>query len=287
MQPTKERNHSGIHLQYKSENFLFDCGEGIQRQMRIAGLKISKINKIFISHWHGDHAIGIIGLMSSMGADQSQQVLKIYGPEGSLNRFNLLKKAFPSMNTIKHKLIEVTEEGVLLSEKDYIIESYKLKHGMECVGFSFREKDALKVDMKKVKKFGLKEGPIICEFANGNNVKHNGKMIKAKDVTYKVVGKKIAYVADTRPCFGARKLAKESDLLIIESTFLEEDKKYAIKYDHMTAKESAELARKAECKQVILTHPSLRYKNTSVLTKEAKKYHKKVKFAKDFMVVEV
>tara|TARA_Y100000310_G_C20678637_1_gene814545 strand:+ start:1452 stop:2345 length:894 start_codon:yes stop_codon:yes gene_type:complete len=287
MQPTKDRNHSGIHLNYGSHNILFDCGEGIQRQMRIAGLKLAKLTHIFITHWHGDHVIGLAGLLSSMGADQCSHVLHIYGPRGSKRKFELLKKVFPSMSAVKHELHEIGKEGAILETPNFFIESYKLNHSLVCLGFALQEKDRLKIDMKKAKKVGLFEGPIMAEIASGKNVKINGRTVKAKDVTYKVKGRKISYVADTRPCIGARKLAKKSDVLIIESTYLSSDKKHAIKYDHMTAKESGQLAAKAKVGKVYLTHPSLRYKDVSVLVKEAKKYHKQVCFAKDFMEIEL
>ncbi|MBT4446151.1 ribonuclease Z [archaeon] len=287
MQPTKERNHSGIHVSFGSENLLFDCGEGIQRQMKIAGLKRSKITRIFISHWHGDHALGLAGLISTMAADQVGHTLDIYGPKGSRKKFNHFKKAFPSMNGLPHKLHEVSAGGVILEGKDFIVTAEPLSHSVDCVGFSLKEKDRLKIDMKKAKKAGLVQGPMLAEIQAGKNVRASGKLVKSKNVTSLVVGRKFAYVPDTRPCAGARSLAKNCDALIIESTFLFEDKKLAVKYDHMTAKESAELATKAGALQVYLTHPSIRYRDVSVLLKEAKKYHKKVKFAEDFMSFEV
>ena len=136
MQPTKNRNHSGIHINYGNENILFDCGEGIQRQMRIAGLKLAKLTRIFISHWHGDHVIGLAGLLSSMGADQCNHVLHIYGPKGSKKKFNHLKKAFPSMDAVKHEIHEIGTEGVILDVNDFVVESAKLSHSLTCVGFS-------------------------------------------------------------------------------------------------------------------------------------------------------
>lgn len=286
MQPTKERNHSGIHISYGSHNILFDCGEGIQRQLKIAGLKRSRITHICISHWHGDHALGIAGLLSTMGADQCQHTVMIYGPKGSRKKFNHLKKAFPSMNAATHKLIEV-ERGIVFDGDDFVIEAETLSHGIDCVGYALREKEKLKIDIKKARAKGLSQGPMLKEIQLGKSVCVEGKTIKAQDVTTKILGKKLAYVADTRPCIGARRLAKKSDVLIIESTFLFEDKKYALKFHHMTAKESAELAAKADAAKVYLTHPSQRYKDVSVLVREAKKFHKNVRFAKDFMEFEL
>ena len=191
------------------------------------------------------------------------------------------------MDAVKHEIHEIGTEGVILDVNDFVVESAKLSHSLTCVGFSLIEKDRLKIDMKKAADAGLSEGLIMAEISAGKNVRVEGKLVKAKDVTYKIAGRKIAYVADTRPCAGARKLAKGSDVLIIESTFLYSDKKHALKYDHMTAKESGQLAFKAGAKKIYLTHPSLRYKDVSVLLKEARKECKNVTFAEDFMVVDL
>jgi ribonuclease Z len=287
MHPTKDRNHSGIHISHGSENILLDCGEGIQRQMRIAKLKLAKLSHIFISHWHGDHAIGLAGLLTSIGADQCSHTIHVYGPKGSKEKFRLLKKVFPSMNAVKHKVHEINSEGIILDNKDFVIESYKLKHNMPCIGFALKEKDRLKIDMKKAKKAGLSEGPILAKIKDGKNVRVKGKLVKSKDITYKILGKKISYVADTRPCPGARNLAKKSNLLIIECTYHSSDKAHALQYYHLTAKECGQIATKGEVKQLFLTHPSPRYKEVSSLVKEAKKEFKKVKFAEDFMEVEL
>ncbi len=287
MQPTKNRNHTGIHISYDGLNILFDCGEGIQRQMRTCKLKPSKITHIFLTHWHGDHVLGIPGILSSMGTDQVQHTVQIYGPKGTRKHFSNLKKVFPSMNAVKHKVHEIAHTGAVLDSEDFVVVSDILSHSVPCLGFAFEIKDKLRIDMKKAKKAGLSEGPILSKIQSGKNVRVKGKLVKAKDVTFIVPGKKISYVADTRPCPGARRLAKNADALIIESTFLFADKKHALKYDHMTARESAELAVRCGVKKVYLTHPSLRYKDAKVLLREAKKYHKKTVMAEDFMTFEV
>lgn len=287
MHPTKERNHSGTHISFGSERMLFDCGEGIQRQMRIAKLKLAKITKIFITHWHGDHAIGLAGLLTSIGADQCKHTIEIYGPRGSKKKFEMLKKVFPSMNSAKHEIHEICSEGIVLDYKDFVIESYRLNHSVPCIGFALREKDRLKIDMEKAKKVGLSEGPIMAKIRCGENVKVGIKTIKAKDITYEIKGKKISYIMDTGICNGAMKLAKNSDIMIIESTYHSEDQGLAIEYKHLSSKDCGEIAKKSNVCWMYLTHPSPRYKNVTHLTKEAKEYHKKTKFAQDFMEVEL
>ena len=284
MQPTKDRNHSGIFFSHNKENVLFDCGEGIQRQMRVAGLKPSKLTRIMLSHWHGDHVLGLPGLLSTMGSDQYSKTLHIYGPKGTKKYFNYMKKAFPNKNNLSVKIHEVSS-GIIYEDKEICFVAQKLKHSIPCLGYSFIEKERLKINVAKVKKLGL-EGPILGKIQSRKNVVFNGKKINFKDVTLVVKSKKLSYVADTRPCTGAKKLAKNADLLICESTYHSKDLDIAKDHDHMTSKEAAELAKEENVKKLILTHPSLRYKKTDLLVKDAKKVFKKVVFAKDFMKVE-
>ncbi len=120
MQPTKQRNHSGIVLSYKQENILLDCGEGTQRQMRIAGIKPAKITRICISHWHGDHVFGLPGLMSTMGADKPDKVLPIYGPPGTKKYLEFLFKSFAGKDIIEYTAHEMTS-GLLYENDDFAL----------------------------------------------------------------------------------------------------------------------------------------------------------------------
>jgi len=183
MQPTKTRNHAGVLLSYKKENILFDCGEGIQRQMRIAGVKPAKITRLCITHWHGDHVFGIPGLLSSMGADrmsqEEEQVLHIYGPKGSKVYLNNMMKSFAAKDIIPYEVHEVSS-GKVYEGEDFVLEVQKLEHSVPCVGYSFQEKDKLRIDVAKAKKLGL-EGPILGKLQQGKNVVVKEKKIKAKE----------------------------------------------------------------------------------------------------------
>jgi ribonuclease Z len=285
MQPTKERNHPGVLLSYKGEKILFDCGEGIQRQLKLAGVKPAKISKVLISHWHGDHVLGLPGLMSTMGADQFAKRLQIYGPKGSKKYVEFMLKAFLSTDVIEHEVIEV-EEGVIFENEDYYLESYSLKHPGRCVGFSFIEKDKLRIKVKEAEKMGL-SGEILGDLQKKKKVVFKGKKIDYKDVTYTVRGKKISYIADTRPCEGASELASGSDLVISESTYSDADRIKAKEHMHLTAKEAAMIASESGAEKLILTHISQRYKNPLMLEEEAREIFDNVLMAKDFMKVKV
>ncbi|MDP3734279.1 MAG: ribonuclease Z, partial [Nanoarchaeota archaeon] len=251
MQPTKTRNHSGIFLKYREENILLDCGEGIQRQMRIAGIKPAKITKLLISHWHGDHVFGIPGLLSAMGADQFSKKLTIYGPPKTKEYLQHMLKSFAAKNIIDFEVHEV-KSGIIFENKQFILEAKQLKHSTVCIGYSFSEKDRLRIDIKKAKQWNV-SGPILGKIQQGESVHVNGKVITAADITYKVRGKKISYIADTIPCSGADALAKNADLLIAEGTHLDEIKDKTKKYMHLTVKETALIAKKNKAKKLVVT----------------------------------
>lgn len=289
MQPTKTRNHAGVLLSYQKENILFDCGEGIQRQMRIAGVKPAKITRLCITHWHGDHVFGIPGLLSSMGADrmgqEEEQVLHIYGPKGSKVYLTNMFKSFAAKDIIPYQVHEVSA-GKAYEGDNFILETQKLEHSVPCVGYSFREKDKLRIDVVKAKKLGL-EGPILGKLQQGENVIFKGKKVKAKDVTYAVPGKKISYVTDTVPCKGADLLAKNADLLICEGTHLDEIREKSEKSRHMTVRQAALIASENNAQKLVITHISQRYKMPSEIIEEARTYFDSSVVAEDFMRIKV
>ncbi len=286
MMPTKQRNHSAIMLSYKTENILMDCGEGTQRQMRIAGIKPAKITRLLISHWHGDHVFGIPGLMSSMGADNPEMKLRIYGPVGTKKYLENLWKSFAGKNIIEHEVQEV-KKGKIYENDDFILEAQPLKHSTPCIGFSFIEKDRRRIDLAKAKKYGLTEGPILGKLQKGENVLINGKKVKVDDVSYLVPGKKVSYVADTVPCEGADALAKNADLLISEGTHLDDIREKTERYMHLTVKQAALIASENNAKKLVITHLSKRYTGPTETLEEAKTYFPNSVVAEDFMKITV
>ncbi len=286
MQPTKERNHSSFLLSFNQENILFDCGEGTQRQLRIAGLKPAKITRLLISHWHGDHVFGISGLLSSMGADQFAKKLYIYGPKGSKKYLEHLLKSFAAKDVIEFEVKEV-EKGIFFENDDFALEAQPLKHSAPTIGFRFIEKDRLRINLAKAQKLGLKEGPVLGKLQQGQDIVHDGKKIHSADVTYLVKGKKIGYVADTLLCDGANKLAKEADLLVSEGTHLSDIAEKTEKYMHLTVKDAALLASENNVQKLIITHISPRYKSIAEITEEARTYFDNTIIAHDFLRVNV
>ncbi len=283
--PTKKRNPAAIWMRYESDNeyvMLFDCGEGTQRQMMKARTNFMRISRIFITHWHADHWAGLIGLMQTMNLEGRKKLLYIYGPEAERfvsdildldywgPRFRVIPKNVPFNGQ------KITE---IVKEKDFSVLSTPVKHSVPSVAYCFKEKDSYNVDLKKAGKYGLKQSPLIGKLKREGKLRHNGKLVKLKDVARIKPGLKVVYSGDTMPCNTLTKISKDADLLIHDATFLEEKESRM----HTGAKDAAETARKANVKKLVLTHFSRRYQDLRPIEKEAKKVFKNTVIAEDFM----
>ncbi len=284
--PTKERNNSSFLLEYRGEGILFDCGEGTQRQLKIAGIKLTKVTRILISHWHGDHVLGISGLIHSLGLGEYNKVLKIYGPKGTKKYMSHLLNSTADTTRTEIEIIEV-EEGVFYENEWFKLEAVKLEHGCPTIGYVFIEKDRRRINTKYTKKLGIPEGPLLGKLQEGKNIKFKGKTVSLKQATYLVKGKKIGYVADTLLCKGAYDIAKNADLLIAESTYTHKDKEKAEEYHHLTAREAGLIASKSNAKKLVLMHFSGRYKNVQEIEEDARQVFDNSFAAKDFMKIDV
>lgn len=283
--PTRERNHSGLLLDIGPESFLFDCGENIQRQLRIAGISAMKISKIFITHWHGDHVLGLPGLLQSLQLNSRKAALDIYGPEGSAQNFHLIRKAFYLDTSFKIGVHDV-KSGKIFATDDYEILAQKVIHTVPCLAFSFVEKDKIRVNKDKFEKLKI-SGPLVGDLAKGKDISIGGRTIKAKDYTYEQAGKKITYIIDAVYDEKIISFAKNSDILICEATFTKDLTADAKKKGHMTAQQAAKIAAKSKSKQLIITHFSQRYHDVSGLLAEARKEFKNTIAAKDFLEIKI
>jgi len=287
--PTPERNHPGIFVDYEGDTMLWDCGEGTQRQMMLAGLKVTRIGKVFITHWHADHFAGLIGLIETLHLEERKKPLTIYGPEASrfIHAFSELSYWDFGFDL---KAVDVEFEGNEISKifenKFYKILSIPVKHSVPAVAYCLEEKDRWNIDMERARKRGLEEGPILEELKEKGYVKVKGKVVYLKDVARKTKGKKIVYSGDTAPCKNVVSLAKGADLLIHDGTFMEspEVKREHLKR-HTSVTAAAKIAKSARVKRLILTHFSRRYKDLSKLVEEARKIFPNTYAAKDLMEV--
>ena len=295
MVPTKDRNVSGIFLTYKNYGLLFDCGEGTQRQMNIAGINRNKVNYVFLSHWHGDHVSGLIGLIQTLGNQQIQNeerpVLHIYGPKETEERMEHMLKTCIFENKVILEIHEIIPQRndllTILDTEDFYVITALLDHGIPCLGYSFIEKDTRRMNINKLKKFGITNGPIIGQLQNGDIIEYDGATINPEDVSELKKGLKITFILDTGLCENAIALAENSDLLICEATYSSELGEKAENYKHMTAKDAAILANNAGAKRLIITHISQRYKTSGEVLEDAKNAYENVEVAHDFMKVKM
>lgn len=281
--PTAKRNHTSILLRYNEEMILIDCGEGTQRQFRIADINPCKLTKILITHWHGDHVLGLSGLLQTLALNGYNKTLHIYGPKGTKKFMGLICNLFLFSGKIRIEVEEV-EKGVFIKD-GFCIEAFPLMHSARCLAYRFSEKDKRRIDVNKIKKYKL-EGPLIGKLQKGEDIIHDNTKIKADDVTYIQKGKTVSFILDTALCNNCINAAKNADLLISEATYSAEIEEKASEYKHLTAEQAAEIAKKAKAKRLILTHLSQRYeKEEQKILTEAKRIFKEAELARDFMKV--
>lgn len=287
--PTKDRNHTAIVLEYqgeKKETLLFDCGEGTQKNLMIAGINYMKINKIFISHWHADHFAGLIPMMQTMNLEKRRRELKIFAPEAERFISNILDLGYfgPRFPITAIDLPFEGDEIMKVDEdEEYEIYSAPMLHSVPAVGFAFKEKDRWSIDVKKLKSLGLSRGYWLKKLKKLGEAEFKGKKVKLKDVASVKLGLKVVYSGDTKPNENMVRMAKDADLLIHDGTFLEMDE--AKGKHHADVKEAARIAKESKVRQLVLTHLSRRYTEPKKLEDEAKKVFPNSKVAYDFMKI--
>jgi len=289
--PTEKRGMPAVYLEFRGNRMLFDCGEGTQRQMRIAKIPFMKLDAIFISHLHADHCLGLGGLLQTMDLFGRNNQLKIFGPKGISDTLEqiittghfVLEGFDLELNEIKSRKL-----STIYSTNGSLVKCARLDHNVPSLGFSFEEKERRPFDKQKALKLGVQEGPLFSRLQQGNQVRVGKRVVKPDDVLGEAVkGRKVTYIPDTRPCAAAIELAMGSDLLIHEATFAHDLQESAIEGRHTTAQEAAEVAKRAKVKQLYLNHISQRYTNAKVLEEEAKAIFPNTKVAEDFDKVEI
>lgn len=268
--PSLERNVTSVALRLLEERrsfWLIDCGEATQHQILRSPLKLSKLEKIFVTHLHGDHIFGLPGLISSRAYQGGDTPLQIYGPHG-LKIFieNAMKI---SQSHISYELEIIEHDGGTIFEDDrFYVESALLDHRIDSYGYRIVEKDQPgKLNMVYLDSLGIKPGPQYGQLKRGQSITaSDGTIVFPSEVLgAPKKGRIVTVLGDTRPCTGVSKLAKGADVLVHESTFLHELASTAHTYYHSTAKQAAEAARDAGVQMLYLTHFSSRYKSEEQL----------------------
>lgn len=277
--PTAERNHSAFFLEYNGEYILVDCGEGTQRQFKRAGLNAGKITTLLITHLHGDHVLGIPGLLQTLCMSEYQKTLSVFGPRGTARHFHGIESLYGRLG-VRYAVKE--GKGIVAETKEWRIEALPMQHNIETLAYAFTIKDKLRVDKKKLAKLKVKPSPLLKQLQEGKDIVIDGKKLKAKELTYEQKGKKVVFIMDTAYTEAAVSLSKNADLLVCEATYSDAEKDVAKEHQHLTTTQAATIAKKAGVKKLILTHTSPRYEPMlDVLQKEARKVFKNTTIAKD------
>lgn len=284
--PSAKRNHTSILLNYDRENILIDCGEGTQRQFRKARLNPCKVTRLLISHWHGDHVLGIPGLLQTLALNGYNKTLFIYGPKGTKVFMKNLLNTFVFRGKYPIKVEEVS--GKFFETDDFYLEAEKMTHGIPCNAYVFVKKGQIRINKEKLKKSKLPSGPLLKKLKEGKNIVYQGKKYLAKNLTFKEEGKKVSVVLDTSMNKKIVSFVRNSDLLVCDSSFGSELEDKAKEYKHLTAKQVAEIAKKSKSKKLILTHISQRYdKNPKKILDDARKIFKNSFLVSDLDVLEI
>ena len=287
-QPTEKRGLSCICLEKEGEILMFDAGESAQISYMKSGLGWNKKMKLFVTHLHGDHCVGILGLLQTMSMQNRTEPLEIFGPKG-IDEFLAANIKILNFGLPFSILITIVNEGTIYENNKFLIHAAKANHSITAFSYLFEEKDKPgRFNVEKAKELGIPEGELWNKLQNGIDVINNEKIIKPEQVLGKKrPGKKIGISGDTMPTKELEEFFNECDYLVFDSTFLDEEKQKAQDTCHSTAKQAAELAKNSNVKNLILTHFSARYKDEIGHKTEAEQIHNSVITAKDLLEVEI
>jgi ribonuclease Z len=293
--PTVERNVSSLAVQREGETFLFECGEGTQRQMMRYGVSFA-LNEIFFTHFHADHFLGVIGLVRTLGLQTREEPMRLYGPKGAKK---LLGQALQlgvervpfDIEIVEVKAGDVLGDGGRGKRDGYAIHVFATEHGGGSVGYALKEHQRLgRFDPEKAKAAGIPEGPLWGKLHKGEPIQlANGQALTANGfVGPPRPGRTVVITGDTRPCASVVDAAEGADLLIHEATFGEEEKDRAKETMHSTAREAAQVALAAKVRKLVLNHVSARYSvSADELVNEAREVFPDTLVARDGTTVDV
>ena len=286
--PTVGRNVPSILIAREGELLMFDCGEGTQRQMMRYGTGFT-VNDVFFTHMHADHFLGIIGLLRTMGLQGRTEPIRLWGPVGA--REILHEAVHLGVERVPFSIeINELETDAVLRRDGYDIVAYRTQHGIRSLGFALIEHERLgRFDVARARELGIPEGPLYGKLHRGEVIEFNGRTIDPSEVVGPPrPGRRIVYTGDSRPCKRTIEIAHQADLLIHDATFGEEEAERAAQTGHATAREAAEVARKAQALRLVLTHISSRYaEDVRPLEREARHIFKETVVAYDGMDIDV
>ncbi|BDH03877.1 ribonuclease Z [Streptomyces seoulensis] len=263
--PTRHRNHNGYLLRWDGEGILFDPGEGTQRQMLRAGVAAHDLNRICVTHFHGDHSLGLAGVIQRINLDRVPHEVTAHYPRSGQRFFDRLRYSTAYRETVGLTEAPVDADGPLATTASYTLEAHRLSHPVESYGYRLTEPDGLRMLPDKLAAHGI-SGPDV------GRIQREGSLggVTLEEVSEARRGQRFAFVMDTRLCPGVHALADGCDLLVIESTFLDEDVTLAEEHGHLTAGQAARAARDAGVRNLVLTHFSQRYPDPAEFERQAR-----------------
>lgn len=263
--PTRHRNHNGYLLRWDGEGILFDPGEGTQRQMLRAGVAAHDIHRICVTHFHGDHSLGLAGVIQRINLDRVPHPVAAHYPASGQHYFERLRYATAYRETVLLDEVPVAADGVLAATPAYTLEARRLSHPVESFGYRLTEPDGRRMLPERLAALGVR-GPDV------GRLQREGVLdgVTLEQVSEVRTGQRFAFVMDTRLCEGVHALAEGCDMLVIESTFLDEDGQLAVDHGHLTVGQAARAARDAGVRHLVLTHFSQRYSDPDLFERQAR-----------------
>jgi ribonuclease Z len=286
--PSVNRSLPATALQYESEVLLFDCGEGTQRQFMMSSFSFMKVDKVFITHFHGDHFLGLPGLIQSMSFNGREEPLYIYGPEGLPDLVDRLVHLGYFAQRFDIYAKEMKHEETVEFDA-YAVRAVEVDHSIPALGYVFEEKERRgRFMVERARQLGVPEGPNYRRLQQGETIWVGGKTISPNQVVGPPrKGRKVVFSGDTRPCSSLLHTASEADVLVHEATVDSSLSDKAREFGHSTAEEAAMLAKKAGVRLLYLNHISNRYDDVLEIQREAALVFPGVQVAEDLMEVEV
>ncbi|MDQ0379022.1 ribonuclease Z [Amycolatopsis thermophila] len=266
--PTRTRNHNGYLLRWDGEGLLFDPGEGTQRQMLFAGVAASAITRICLSHFHGDHCLGVPGVVQRLSLDGVRHPVVAHFPASGAEFFARLRHASVFHETAELVEAPVAEPGVIATGVFGRLVARRLEHPVESFGYQLVEPDTRRMLPERLAALGV-QGPVVGRLQRDGAVDVDGRRVELDEVSAPRRGQRFAFVMDTRLCDGVFELADRADMLVVESTFLSADAALATRYGHLTAAQAGRVAAECGVRKLVLTHFSQRYGDAGLFRAEA------------------
>lgn len=256
--PTRWRNQNGYLLRWDDEGLLFDPGEGTQRQLLRAGVPVSAVTRLCLTHFHGDHCLGVPGILQRRSLDNVPEELHAYYPSSGREFFSRLRGASSFVETSEVLEHPVSREGLVLETPGFRLLARRLDHRIDTLGWRLEEPDGVRMLPDLLAARGVR-GPAVGRLQREGRIDVGNGVVRLEEVSEPRRGQVFAFVMDTRLCEAALELARGADLLVCEATFLHRDADLADRYAHLTARQAAQIARDAGVRRLVLTHLSQRY----------------------------